>query len=766
MSRTDNSKVPKSTRGYVEPSRGRDTDQFVASRRQSAPGSKLTELGRERSATPRGSERSRYGRTLRSNPNGWMEAAKGNRNGRNSAVLAHGNVRRSQAIGGQPATSNKGNSSWWFETDEKHIFFRSTPFTANVPIFRHNPIRLLKSDLVNAVNTPQHKPFDSSCDSLGWTALQWATTEGAGDLFSDPTDSSENAREHLADRSSDWLGELGYSNHSLGALVSDGDFIRNYRQQAHEKPPDPVHDWTHVYRTLSRQDKQGWSHDTFKAQKSEAASEVMSLMSFAESIFDAATTMSTASSVPGDTQELISKFVNLLVRDPSIARMLPIALSDIGIGHERFRRNFSRILRSYSRELRRSLDKDKPDNNDPSYGRAIAFVSHKAPHAAHLVVSRFGQARTSARPRYGLPESDGDISSASEDGEDENEILNMEKLESFFTTSEPFRLLRWKLRALIIPDSFLSRVRVSTEQLIRIASGCGLTDLLSRAQQQKGGSLGDLWTNLTKQLEHLARDLRAQCNTLGQIRVADFLSVYSEYVAARFEESLATEREPSSQDDHPSDGILQDIVANTLPEVWEVDFPAHWGFLASTKAFQEFFSDLRDLAYPTLFSRAEKLIAKRNEPEGQRLLPILSELRWAVGGTPGGKGDISTFNIIPQDKRLTDRCKLAVEATTGAEWDWWPFCPPPRHRAYNSPDGELLSWKCVSLLDELPVLPYYNILLLVRLCHNRQISMTLLLQLRHLPRFLQNYSFHSQVPLNGCWSCDERRIISLYLKGA
>lgn len=748
MSRTNNSKVQKSTRGYMEPSYGRDTDESDASRRQSAPSSKLPGLGQECSTTPGGSKKSRYSRVSHNRPNGWIKGAKGNRKtGINSAVSAHGSVMGSQVIDGQPAPSNQGNSSWWFETDENHIFFRSTPYTSNVPVFRHNPIRLAKSDLVNAVKTPEPKPLDSSsCDSLGWVALQWATTEGAGGLFSDPTDSSENAREHLADRLSDWLGELGYSSHSLGALVSDGDFIRNYRQQAHEKPPDPVHDWTDVYRTLSRQDKQGWSHDTFKAQKSEAASEVMSLMSFAESIFDAATTMSTASSVPGDTQELISKFVNLLVRDPSIARMLPIALSDIGIGHERFRRNFSRILRSYSRELRRSQEKDKPDNNDPSYGRAIAFVSHKAPHAAHLVVSRFGQARTSARPQYGLPESDGDISSASEDGEDENEILNMEKLESFFTTGEPFRLLRWKLRALIIPDSFLSRVRISTEQLIRIASGCGLTDLLSRAQQQRGGSLGDLWTNLTKQLEHLARDLGAQCNTLGQTRVADFLSVYSEYVAARFEESLATEREPSSQNDHPSDGILQDIVANTLPEIWEVDFPAHWGFLASTKAFQEFFSDLRDLAYPTLFSRAEKLIAKRNEPEGQRLLPILSELRWAVGGTPGGKGDISTFSIIPHN-RLTDRCKLAVEASTGAEWDWWPFCPPPRHRAYNSPDGELLSWKCVSLLDELPVLPYYNILSLVRLCHNRQISMTLLLQLRHLPRFLQiipfTLKFHS-----------------------
>lgn len=589
-------------------------------------------------------------------------------------------------------------TSPWFDTDEKHIFLRSTPFTFNVPAFQHGPIRLVKSDLINAIHTPESNPFDSPSDSLDWVALQWATTEGVRDLFSDPTDLSENAREQLGDRLCDWIGDVGYSRNSLGVLVSEGDVVRDYKQHADEKPPSPVHDWTDVYRTLSHRQKQRWPQDTFEVQESDALSEVMSLVSYAESIFDAATTMSTASSVPGDTQELISKFVNLLVRDNSVARMLTMALSDkpAGMGQERFRRNFSRILRSYSRELRRSLETDKPQDNDPSYGRAAAFVSHKAPHASHLIVSRFSQARTSVPPRNGLPDSDGDSSSESEESEEENEILNMEKLESFFTSGEPFRVLRWKLRALIIPDSFLTRVRSSTEQLVRIASRCGLTGLLSRAQQQKGQSFENFWADFADQIEYLARNLRVSCSTLEQIRVADFLTTYSQYVAARLEESLATEQGSVSHENPTSDGILQDIVANTLPEVWEVDFPVHWGFIASAKAFQDFFGDLRDLAYPTLLSRAEKLISKWNEPEGQRLLPVLSELRWAIERTQGGRAEKSPFTISPQDNSLTDRLKLAVEASTGAEWDWWPFCSPLRHQAYNIPGGELLSWTCVS----------------------------------------------------------------------
>lgn len=687
----DESEVNEATRGFTEPYTGGKSHRIQV---------QAAMTGSNGNQPPHLSEKSLQSRSSHKDPRRLVKGAKGNKKPwRNTAVLAGGSAMGPRVINSQTTTSKKAKSNWWFDTDNEHIFFRSTPFTFNVPGFKHNPIRLIKSDLVNGINDPEPKPFDSSIDSLDWSALQWVTTEGAGVLSSDPSDPnwSDNAREELAEELCDWLSDLGYSSNSLGELVSEGDFVRDSRQQADERPPSPVLDWTDVYSTLSSRR----SHNAFKAQDTDGMSDAMSLMSYAESIFDAATTMSTVSSAPGDTQELIGKFVNLLVRDTSISRMLSRAVSDAEMGPERFRRNFSRILRSYSRELRRSLEKDKPEKNDSSYGQAIAFISRKAPHACHLIVSRYSQARTSAPPRYELPESDGDSSSESEESEAENEIFNLESLESFFTTGEPFRLLKWKLRALIIPDSFLSRVRISTEKLIHIASDCGLTGLLSKAQEQTSESLEGFWADFTKRVECLARDLRAQCNTVGQMRIADFLLVYSQYIAARLEKTLATEREPDSQDNLASDGLLQDIFANALPEVWEVDFPAHWRFIASTKAFQEFFCDLRDLVYPTLLYRAEKLITKWDEPEGQRLLPILSELRWAIGRVQDEREKTASFDISPQDDSLTDRLKLAVEASTDTEWDWWPFCSPPRHQAFDSPDGEVLSWKCVSLYDTL-----------------------------------------------------------------
>lgn len=444
----------------------------------------------------------------------------------------------------------------WCWTDDEYIFLNSTPFTFNVPFFRHGPIRLSKADLVKAdtIDVADWKLLSSPDETLDWTAFHVAILGGAGEFFSDPSGSCADDDEgQLIDGLCDWLRDLGYSSHSLGALVFEGAFVRNHIGKTDESPPVPVNEWTDVYRALSHRQNQDPFHVISKTQESEGASDIMSMMSYAESIFDAGATMSTASSLPGGTQELISKFVDILVRDSSVARMVSMALSDGGMGQERFRRNFGRILRSYSRELRRSLEKAKPEGHDASYAHAAAFVSRKAPHASHLIVSRFSQARKSMPPRDGLVDSDGASSCGSEGSEGESEVLNMERLESFFTKGEPFRLLRWRLRALMYPDSFLSRVRDSTEQLVRIASGCGLTGLMARAQQQQVQPPEKLSADFTEQVECLARDLRLQCSTSGQIRVAEFLRVHSQYVAARLIESTTPGKESDGKRNITSD---------------------------------------------------------------------------------------------------------------------------------------------------------------------------------------------------------------------
>ncbi|KAK7734883.1 hypothetical protein SLS63_004304 [Diaporthe eres] len=308
MSGMDNSEVDETTGFFTEPSPGRESQGVQVQDPKTVF---------HVNYRPDSFEKSRHRTASRNALNDLVIGTKGNRKfKKNITVVAEGTVMAHQTIDGQLAGSNEDkNNSSWFGTDEKHIFLKSTPCTFNVPAFQHGTIRLVKSDLINAINTAELKPVDSPSDSLDWVALQWATTEGVQDLFSDPTDLSENAREQLGDRLSDWLGDIGYSSNSLGALVSEGDVVRNYKQHADERPPSPVlHDWTDVYRTLSRRQKQGLSHDKFQVQESDGLSEVMSLVSYAESIFDAAATMSTASSVPGDAQELISKFVNLLIQ--------------------------------------------------------------------------------------------------------------------------------------------------------------------------------------------------------------------------------------------------------------------------------------------------------------------------------------------------------------------------------------------------------------------------------------------------------------------
>ena len=190
-----------------------------------------------------------------------------------------------------------------------------------MPLFRHNPIRLVKADLVNSradlvnfgtIDVLDWKLLSAPDETLDWTAFQIAILGGAGDFFSDPSDfCAPDDEEELVNDLCDWLEDLGYSSDFLGALVFEGAFVRNYKEQTDERPPSPVDDWTEVYRALSHRQKQDGFYDTFVIQESEETSEVMSMMSYAESIFDISATMSTASSFSGDTQELISKFVDI-----------------------------------------------------------------------------------------------------------------------------------------------------------------------------------------------------------------------------------------------------------------------------------------------------------------------------------------------------------------------------------------------------------------------------------------------------------------------
>lgn len=469
-------------------------------------------------------------------------------------------------------------------------------------------------------------------------------------------------------------------------------------------------------------------------------SDSMSVMSYIESIFGSQATRSTASSSSGDAPVLLSAFVNLLVRDPSVDRMFSRALSSNGIGQERFGRNFSRILRSYSRRLKRSLEEDGTHADDRAYSQAVAFVSRKSLHACNLIASRY--VNIEQRPASTtlvdqdksldtdmiihqldalklqttnsnkLENYDSDDALVADEGSDEEqESLKIEILESFLASGEPFRLLKWKLRALVIPDQFLSRVEGSVHRLLGLLLQSRLPNLLDKAFYNWQESWDSFYVEIQKLIEELAIKLRTECHTPHQQNVADFVLVYSQYISAKLQEAMpfTTTLDSRRKDEswsqerarvdrlNPSrsEEILEDIVANTLPELCEADFAIHWDFLASTAAFAGLIKSLQDLAFPTLFSQAKKLIMEKNDEEGRRLLPILTELQWTVGRLETETGIQLAFRHEHGVPTIGDRVKLAVETSTGSEWDWWPLKSPPRHCNHDHSSGEAITWTCV-----------------------------------------------------------------------
>ncbi|KUI57140.1 hypothetical protein VP1G_04463 [Cytospora mali] len=111
----------------------------------------------------------------------------------------------------------------YFEEDDEHMFFQSTPYTQTMPAFQHGRIRLAKADLVDngMINSFESRLLSSPDEGLDWTAFQMAILGGAGDLLSDPCDFlSRDAHEDLVDDLCDWWGGCGMPLDALGTLVT------------------------------------------------------------------------------------------------------------------------------------------------------------------------------------------------------------------------------------------------------------------------------------------------------------------------------------------------------------------------------------------------------------------------------------------------------------------------------------------------------------------------------------------------------------------
>lgn len=449
----------------------------------------------------------------------------------------------------------------------------------------------------------------------------------------------------------------------------------------------------------------------------------MSLRSFAESVFDNASIVSSASSLNSNSHAMVTSFVDMLARDPNMDSLLAITTSELGVSSGRFTRNFSRILKSYSRHLQQAARGSSNDARD-DYFIAAKSVRNARHQVSNLVASRYNERASSAKDfqhrevdlisrhlEQPVPQDNDDPSSNEESSADESD-LTIEDLEQFLLSGEPFRLLKRNLRSLVIPDEFLYCVYESTREFLDLIFTDRRPRSFARGLLHSIANGRDVSYDIDIQVRLMAAELKAECTDISQLDVSIFLETYSQYIsmiAIDQVKDVFTGRSRTSKGPVerileapiPHADMLEKIVADTLPSVLYVDLVPHRTFLASTSAFALCIDALRGIVYPTFFSEATRSVkanirsAKTSEDrllalEGQRVLAILSEMQSCL--QPSHNPIL--FAIKPFNNRGTalNSAKLALEASTASEWDWWPL-QPPRHPGNAARAG--LSWKCV-----------------------------------------------------------------------
>lgn len=152
--------------------------------------------------------------------------------------------------------------------------------------------------------------------------------------------------------------------------------------------------------------------------------------------------------------------------------------------------------------------------------------------------------------------------------------------------------------------------------------------------------------------------------------------------------------------------VLEIIIDDNLPNVYDADINTHWPVIASSKIFEESVDRVQDIAIPTFFSEAKRLISGGRVGEQDHaaaasttsLLRALAEIQWCFMQT--GVAPIIHVSIPGRSRknfRISNFVKLAVEAKSRSEWQWWPLQPPTSRRKAGDTECRI-SWKCVSFL--------------------------------------------------------------------
>lgn len=285
------------------------------------------------------------------------------------------------------------------------------------------------------------------------------------------------------------------------------------------------------------------NEEDIRSDRGSCADETVSVQSYADSVFDAGSVGSSSSSVYSDTQALVGEYVDFLVRDPGLEKLFTRSMLPTVLGPERFRRNYSRILQSYARDLKRQLSMwNEPKM--PLRTQGLAFISRRSitMKTASIIASRYMEKAPRSPFRPGRAEGrnaeilDGDETSSSEESPANESVHTfvISELGQYFREGAPFQRMKRNLRSLVIPSTLLSRVKASTERILALVLGDAyLRFLLFKALSDPLVPVrGDQFDPETG-IRYFGSRLRAEANSPDHLRVADFIETYAGYIGTK-----------------------------------------------------------------------------------------------------------------------------------------------------------------------------------------------------------------------------------------
>lgn len=298
---------------------------------------------------------------------------------------------------------------------------------------------------------------------------------------------------------------------------------------------------------LSQQIRDNAKHDDdeddIRSDRDSCADDTVSVQSYADSVFDAGSVGSSASSVYSDTQALVGEYVDFLVRDTGLEKLFTRSMLPTVLGPERFRRNYSRILQSYARDLKRQQSIwNEPKT--PLRTQGLAFISRRSitMKTASIIASRYMEKapRTPFRPaRTGDQNAeilDGDETSSGDESPVNESVHTfvISELGQYFREGAPFQRMKRNLRNLVIPSTLLSRVKASTEHILDLVLGDDyLRFLLFKALSDPLAPLRDNQFDPERGIRYFGSRLKAEANSPDQFRMAGFLETYGGYIGTR-----------------------------------------------------------------------------------------------------------------------------------------------------------------------------------------------------------------------------------------